>query len=400
MRRRLLLVFPILVAVGLMAAFWGLTVAMAQTPTPTPSPTITLTPTATPTLLPAWPTNTPAWTSTPTPTPTRTPTPGPGTATATPWPSPVATAITGTNQYVWGCVAYGAGAPVCTWGDYFEISAYAASGSNTAVTDRRNLVIVMPPDTTSVYMGCSAMGNYEFTSPCTTCDDTYIRFNGGEGATLLSASPGSWAEFTQGGETGEGSVNQTHFVTITKSSNSYETWAAFPADGTFSNKENIYPYIRIEASARGRTDPPGSGVSAVRAACEIYSITKEDGSSYVPPGATPVGDFPTPTPTGWYTWTDRPWVDVPYVTVPDQQSDFYFGPGTTTCAPTLPGWSYTWVDMPIFGTTSFGWNPQQICLQSYPIYSEMLNIRIDTMVGQFVSVLFALFMFNLWRRQS
>lgn len=410
MRRRLLIVLPVFIAVGLMAAFWGLSVALAQTPTPTPSPTVTFTPTATPTLLPYFPTNTPTPTptNTPTPTPTGTPALG-GTPTAIPSPYPTPP-YTGTyNPYVWWCLlynqGYGAESEICTWGDYFEWEFGSTAADGIAVTNRWDLIVVPPADTTSVALACSYICQIDVCDPASgTCNDSNCVFTGSEQGSALTSvmeggGSGNFNHFDQGDDM---TVMYTHVFTVSKGNNSYETWSQFGFGAGTNNPHTGRPYIAGIAAARGR-DPdnqPSTSSVSVRYACEARRLVMEDGSTVIPPGATPVGDFPTPTPTGWYTWTDGVWNEVPYFEAPPQQSDFYFGPGTTTCAPTLPGWAYTWEDMPLFGTTSFGWSPQQICLQSYPIYSELLNIRIDTLVGQFVSVLFALFLFNVWRRQS
>lgn len=396
MRRRLLLLVPLLVAAVLIGAFWGLGRAFAQTPTFTPWPTVE-------------PTYTPAGTPSPTPTP-----PSFG------------------STVVWGCwLANENAAPVCTWGDYFDIritlhkaygdgqpSPMSAPGDGVGGTSTTpgKYALLPPVNTKRIEATCSEYvygANADFGTGSSSGRASRSLFSYSPYIEMVRTDGFSNPRVEDCSATSSGDVTcvtsqaiSTYTVTWTLS-DSYASWPladSFPTWSTRSSYVGFGGYVWVAATGAACPNIACNnyGRASVRIACQIDRVVRLDGSMYTPTNPS-VGDVPTPVPTVTvpFTWTDFVWVDYPdYEIAPPQNSDFEFAPGDTTCPATIPAFGFEWVDMPFVGTVSFGWDEQEFCFQDYSIESELLNVDVDNMIGTFISLIFVVFMINNWRTQS
>lgn len=355
-----------------------------------------------------------AQTPTPTSTPTRTPRP---TATITPTPGPTPAGDPALSTVVWGCLVYPSGAPVCTWGDYFEFTGETVatgSGSTTywpgASGESASYILVPNANTKAITATCSFL-----------LDSQSIDNGVGSAAASsyagLSAPISVFDQYVESAAAGDvnysvsssGNDADELFVTVNVVWRLRSSVSSWPGDSAFSytyaNRGNFARFAgRVQASSTGSQN---TGIGYIRAACEINAVERlSDGSVYVPSTPT-VGDGPTPTPCpGGVCWEDFQWVDYgPYLHAPPQSSWFEFSESSSTCYTVLYGANFSiapgWLD-DVFGITSLGvsWPSRALCLDQWTISSELMNISLSTMVSGFLSALVILWMLRVLRSST
>lgn len=299
------------------------------------------------------------------------------------------------SPYVWYCQMENGAAPVCSFGDYTEVHAEAASSSTAWVYDPddgatfRYSVIVPPTSTVRMTATCSAFiyAVEMHSGPCNTClaagsyqigeNDTWINVN---------------VEPTSLNQASTVTTDTWEIVWWTPDPGGHPLPSALPAVWTDADD---YPFLRVRAASRGGMDDMVFTEAA--AACVVDAYQLYDGSVHVPPVYVP--PTPVPDPTATAGWVNKPFVPITWVTAAPQLGDFTFTPGDETCytlIPEPPEWLTSFTVLGLYSVTIPSWDDQGVCAVEWDLQSEFFTYDFDGYVYSFMSILLVMWMVRHW----
>jgi len=363
-RVRRLVLFVFILGGSLVGALVFALNASAQTSTPTP-------------------TVTPIWSGTPTPTVTpvfENPDPG--------W-----------GDVVWWWVLDQGAAPVGTWADTVDVTrrVTCAGGSCYNYDPSGNVwtyvVLIPPAQTRVVTYTCTAAGIAVGVSGSGFSGLGYAYVDDVRSSTLtVSTLDGVLIDKTW-------TTNHSGVVTGTFRAVLGGSYSAWPGAETvpswdLANGSTSGRYLQVSLkAAAGSTGDEGQSGASVRMVCQVLSVERFDGSTYVP--RVPVaGD----SDIEWVPWDD--WDPIEWTDAPPTTGGFGFGDEVQgDCFTIVPGYQYT-VPVPswIGDDVPMGWPSREVCVIERDLDVVLFGMDLGQMVYVWVMLSAVFWMIGVWRR--
>lgn len=322
-------------------------------------------------------------------------------ATATVGPTPTLIPDSSGSTVVWGCILTPLAAPVCKWGDYFEMYwfqfAQAPPGGQIhdwpgpGQSDYATLAIIPPADTKTIHATCTyhlAGVAWRHSSGASGPGvQSRVIFSTGSAQSWGGSAPVSPdLAVIPGAGLLQQAVGDERLLTQTVIWQLDSGIASWPGANNFPTNETLTVYARVAARQRVTSgNPSGNAAQGMtRVACQIDEMVRLDDSTYVPSNPV-VGDGPTPTPClpSMGCWQVGLLPITPYpigtIAVPTVQTTVTFGigaPATPQCNTIIPSTNQTLSTW--FGDIPYGFDGVQACTTE-----RELNLVIDEFnIGQ------------------